>query len=741
MAHHPPTPPQAETQTNWSQKKKDFFTNTMLLLTLLFTTAALPSDWSAAFEAGRIVASDSPLADRDCPVVGNGFVGYRLCGFIGPNPYHDDEGATLGAQDSMEGGMHVAAVRTGFHNASIPSHRATIPSPFNVRAEGEMIGAKLDLESGAATNRTKHCDIVLDVTQLPHRTHRNVLLLRLNASGSGSCNVSLTPLGSVPSYVLRDMNVVSDAISEGVRSWEGTTRIAEVASMPLSGVALMHDVVPSTVMISNTTDRLFYAVVRSTVEGISNTTLLANTTTMFRDVKQSTWKVLSAENTASMSALHHSGIEVTGNATVARALNSSLFYLLQSLRSDGPFGMSTSGLGTDGYWGRTYWDMEMFQLPPLLLTHRELVYQMAHYRLQQIPAAKQRALWAEHQGAMFPWQAGMSGYDCSQPGSTLFGQHEQHISGDIAMAMKRIYHTTGNTSFLRDTAWQVSYPICQFWSGRFERHASGNFTILNVVPPDEHAGLRNSSVYTNAVAAQSLSWCLDIVNILGNTITPPTKSEMQLWELQAASPYLPIKNISGVEVHPEYEGYDGTQVNQDDVGLLVYPLSLEEGEIAKNDVTFYMERTPADGMFTGDSMYSIAMLQLGNATLAENMWEAGMLHQAGGFNAWRERLSGGALNFLTGAGGFLMNLMYGWAGLRITADLLSAHPQLPPSLSQVRLRALSYKTAEVTLTYTATQTTLEITTMGGFEVKCGGGVGCKVSPCVCPAGEVTVVVE
>lgn len=63
----------------------------------------------------------------------------------------------------------------------------------------------------------------------------------------------------------------------------------------------------------------------------------------------------------------------------------------------------------------------------------------------------------------------------------------------------------------------------------------------------------------------------------------------------------------------------------------------------------------------------------------------------------------GHSNFITGAGGFLQNIVQGWAGVRIEADAMSiSRPTLPPTVTSVRLRSLQFRGASFTVQYDAT---------------------------------------
>lgn len=182
-----------------------------------------------------------------------------------------------------------------------------------------------------------------------------------------------------------------------------------------------------------------------------------------------------------------------------------------------------------------------------------------------------------------------------------------------------------------------------------------------------------------------------------------------LWITIAENMWLPLNFTIYPEgpVHAEYAGYNGEQINQADVALLQYPLQFPmDADIARRDLDYYTTVTRKDGFFTGDSAYSIAYLRLGDRAAADEQFRLAFLHQdVGGFNVWKERATtGGNLNFLTGAGGWLQNFIMGYAGARLSVEfgLEFASPVLPPDgIRSVKLRGVSYLGSQFDLTYDA----------------------------------------
>lgn len=106
-----------------------------------------------------------------------------------------------------------------------------------------------------------------------------------------------------------------------------------------------------------------------------------------------------------------SGISVEGNDELDKSIHSSLFFLssaLPSLNTSGTFqkpfyGLAPSGLGRGGvvlaeYQGHSFWDTEIWMLPPVLLLEPEWSKAALNYRYQGRAAADDIAKDSGYEG-------------------------------------------------------------------------------------------------------------------------------------------------------------------------------------------------------------------------------------------------------------------------------------------------------------------------------------------------------
>ena len=488
---------------------------------------------------------------------------------------------------------------------------------------------------------------------------------------------------------------------------------------PPSVVGVAATPVPVNISFSSTKpSATFLAVYRSSLEdGITQASAASTAVTDLAKYTAQQPNSLLASHIAMWAELWESGVEVKGNATIAATVNVTFYAILSSLRDDTPLGCSPSGLSRNNYEGHSFWDCETWIFPSLVLQWPAIAQSMTQYRFDRLYPAQQRAKVRGLQGAMWPWESALTGYDMCAAGQTE-GTHEIHISGDIPRSFRLHYLTTRNDSWLRSHAWPVVKASADFFASRAKLDAaSGNYTQKAVVTPDEGAGIVSDAAYTNALAARTMEFASEIATKLGLKANPA-------WAVQAARPYLPLVTAldPGGPIHAEFTGYKGEPIAQSAVALLQYPLRWPMPvDVARRDLAFYQSRTSGPttaGFFTGDSSYSIAWLQAGNHSEAEKWFAEGFVHlDLQGFGVWMEMFyshhDGGALNEISSGGAFLQNVIYGYAGVDLRDEGIVFDSQLPPmGVTELTLRGVAFAGRRLRYQYNASSLTFRVTAGG-----------------------------
>lgn len=701
---------------------------------------------------------------------GNGFIAFD-CGC----PSSDDS--------SSAGSIFLAGLYNG-RGSVAPSHRAAIPNPFAVFVEGMVQEdgasrmdhtweASLDIQRGVFRNAstfTNHitgqqCAITLE--WIVHRSQQSFgyLNIRVGATSDDEnkrssaneidCQFSIKRC-SVDEVV--DLTIVHHLQSEDVTATLYEVLEAETMQTPPNRVLVIAEEVPSIIrsslmrsmVVQSTswhTDNHAVGVADSVWSDNPSAYLRRQLSMMQLSMKSHNWSHVFDTHTAAWASIWESGIEVEGNDTVAAAVNASLYYLLCALDSSVQWSVSPGGLAKNSYNGHVFWDCEMWMMPVTNALFADIsLHNFAAYRLQRGQPARLRAAEEGVGGMKLPWESAITGFDVTPTGN-IEGDYEIHVTADVALSLLQLHQWTGDDDWLREQAWPMIAACCDYFFQRAHcigAHTTvsrstdsadyvascleegGQFTFLSVQPPDEKAGIVNSSVYTNAAAAKLLNWASEVSDKRLKLYDTKTLLQTKYWRLVANNMYIPYMKVGAMDddaremlVHAEYEGYDGQPINQADAVLLQYPLRWPMRPlIALDDLSYYANLTSVPGVtrgfYTGDSSYSIAYLDLYRGLLeadssadapiegqtlrdmADEQFRLAFKHiDFTAFNVWHETESGGHLNFLTGAGGFLQNVLYGYAGIRLYSaedaessdcgggeiskgDYMSINPLLPP---------------------------------------------------------------
>ncbi|CAF1665004.1 unnamed protein product [Rotaria magnacalcarata] len=404
-------------------------------------------------------------------------------------------------------------------------------------------------------------------------------------------------------------------------------------------------------------------------------------------------------------------VEVSGDDELQRQINSAFYYILSSLpplstRSEhkqfyglSPGSLSRGGFLGEDYGGHSFWDTETWMFPSVLLFYPTLAKEILSYRIALRDSAVDNALLFGYEGWRFPWESARTGVDVTPDCCPEVRLYQMHITGDIAFAARQYVAATGNRDWIsNELGGDLIYESARFWGSRaVYNNNKKQYEILTVLPPDEDAQpFKNNSVFTNAVAALSIQLA-DSVSCITNKKTP------QSWIDIASNLHFPFDNST--QTHLEYEGFDlkNTTIKQADVVLLGFPLMWPmSDQVRRNDLLAYEPLTRDDGPAMTWSMHSIGFIELGDFNKAEQLFQRSYeTYVKPPFNVWTEARSGvGAVNFITGAGGFLQAVLYGYGGIRLKLDQLEFKPRghLPNQATKFVIRGIKYQGTIIDLT-------------------------------------------
>jgi len=397
---------------------------------------------------------------------------------------------------------------------------------------------------------------------------------------------------------------------------------------------------------------------------------------------------LAADNARAWASRWESDIEIEGDPQLQRVVRSMLFYLLASANADTRLGIPPMGLSSAGYYGHIFWDSDTWMFPPLLVTHPDIAHSLVAFRGRTLGAARERARENGYRGAMYPWEADERGRETTPQFAVQNARSEVHVTGDVALAQWQYYLATGDSAWLARDGFPVIRETADFWVSRsVHDSATDRYHIENVVSVHEGLIGVTDDAFTNAVARKNLEIAVAASGRVGKPADPR-------WSHVAARLHMPYDSAS--EFYRTYEGAPDSTLGAV-TPLLSYPLGVAMSARAKRtQLEQAVRRLLADGpgAMMGSTLLAVDAAELGDRALLDSLLPhsyQGWLR--GPFLMLSETPTNDAVNFVTGAGGFLQQVIFGYTGLRLgEGGLEPAFPPLLPSrITRLTLRNLKVR--------------------------------------------------
>lgn len=362
-------------------------------------------------------------------------------------------------------------------------------------------------------------------------------------------------------------------------------------------------------------------------------------------------------------------IIIEGDPESQLDIRHALYQLYSITRDNCPVGIAPMGLSSDGYNGHYFWDTELWMYPPILVMNHEAGRSLMDYRANCLPQAKQNALNHGYKGAQYPWEADMSGEECT-PVWALTGTYEHHITADVGIAMWQYYCITQDKEWLEEQGWPVLKAVADFWVSRATKNADGSYSIINVVGADEYAENVDDNAFTNGAAKRVLRDVTLAAKTLGKKVDPK-------W-MEISDNLVFTYNNEGVTM--EYTGYNGQLIKQTDVNMLAYPLGvITDREQTLRDINYYFNRIDPNGPAMSNAIIAVLHARLGDPEKGYKVFKKSYMDKIRPpFRVLSENADNSRVSFATGLGGILQSVIFGFGGLEITEKgIIQLPTQLP----------------------------------------------------------------
>eukprot|EP01006_Ploeotia_vitrea_P059981 TRINITY_DN75100_c0_g1_i1.p1 TRINITY_DN75100_c0_g1~~TRINITY_DN75100_c0_g1_i1.p1 ORF type:complete len:728 (-),score=42.74 TRINITY_DN75100_c0_g1_i1:23-2206(-) len=671
----------------------------------ILRTEAIPSSWVEGYNRGSFLYSTKEKP-ANVPQIGNGYVATYI-------------------NTQTE---YLAGVFNGI-GTKTPSHRARIPASSNLGvAYGGPTGKVLSptawgLDLKTAIAYKLYSVGKTNITQSWYANHaiRHAIIMTLEIDNSEGTTAETFTTVDMGGGISKDIKILNTTKTKRFSGWLATTIEREEPTSPLTTICAATGRMETVTVGAGEKKSISILSVRYTslsgdhvgqVLGETPPELWTICEEGFQNISAVPPKVLRADHEAVWARLWESRIEIEGDMQLARVVNASIYALLNGIRNDWAYSTSPGGLPTDGYNGHTFWDVETWMYPTVALLWPDIAEgSMIQYRFQRIPGAEKKAAKNHYKGAMFPWESAFTGQEVC-PAWAPTGIREQHITGDVALAVWQYYAlgNAHNTDWLNQVGWPMFYKMSEFWASRVSGNSKIGYSINDVIPPDEYHDHVNNSVYTNVGARLTFEF-LNLTAKAGDKKYPSHWNDIK--------DNLIVLLDKKRESHPEFEGYFSLApkhqiVKQADVILLPYPLQWPmDKQVAKNDLDWYGPKTDPNGPAMTWSMFCVGYLAIGEEEQGHKYFTKGYKQYVQApFNEWWEvRAGSGTRNFITGVGGFLQSLYAGYFGLRISGyGTITVDPPntLQPGVNGIKLKGVTFYGNELTLENNGKQKMLSV---------------------------------
>jgi trehalose/maltose hydrolase-like predicted phosphorylase len=415
-----------------------------------------------------------------------------------------------------------------------------------------------------------------------------------------------------------------------------------------------------------------------------------------RRARDAGFERLLEEQRAAWDALWQSDIRIDGDVQAQQAVHSELYYLLAASTADTAWAAGACAI-TPGYANHVFWDSDTWIFPALLLLHPERAQSLVAFRGRTLEAARERARQHGFAGAMFPWESDPeNGSDQTPHSAVVLADTEIHVNADVSLAQWQYYLATHDLDWLRAHGWPVIREVARFWVSRATYDARNHrYDINHVTSVAESYNDVPNDTFTNILAAKALDTATAAATVLGERPDPA-------WARVARQLYIPV--APGGQHHlafdPSVVPHSTSDFGGGPLSLLFLPTLdvVMSAQLRGGDYDYAVRGSPVARVASapmGIAPRTVAAGAVGDAAAAA-AWFA--TNFTGGtlkppFNVRTETSDNYVGYFLTGSGGYIQSLLYGFSGLRIRdAGLVEAYaPVLPASWHSLTLQNVWFR--------------------------------------------------
>ncbi len=414
-----------------------------------------------------------------------------------------------------------------------------------------------------------------------------------------------------------------------------------------------------------------------------------------------------------------------GDGPAAQALRFAVYHLNSVANPDDErVSVGARALTGDEYLGHVFWDTEVYLLPFYTLTWPAAARALLLYRFHTLPGAREKALADGWRGAMYAWESADTGEETTPDRvmtpegnlvDVLSGKLEQHITADVAYAVRQYWLATGDDEFMRVAGAEILLDTARFWASRASLEADRQSHIRDVIGPDEYHEHIDDNAFTNVMARWNIRRGIEVAAWLRakaqerwtelSTQLDLQESELAAWTSVADTLVTGFDAKTGM--FEQFAGYFGledidlagyadrtmpmdvvlgrerTQRSQvvkqaDVVAMLAMQTEDFPQAVRRANFDYYAPRC-GHGSSLSRAMHAIAAARLGDVEAALRYF-----HDSTALDLSDATAGAAGGVHIAALGGLWQVAVFGFAGLAFDADSLRFDPLLPDGWRHLR---------------------------------------------------------
>lgn len=437
-------------------------------------------------------------------------------------------------------------------------------------------------------------------------------------------------------------------------------------------------------------------------------------------------------------------IKIYGDEDTNRTLRFSIYHLIRSnAEADSRVSICAKGYTGDAYYGRCFWDTEIYLLPFFIYTNPFAAKNLVMYRYNTLKGAKKNAQKYGYAGARYPWHSASTGAE--ECAVSLFADLEIHVTADIIYGMLHYCRAVNDIDFLYHFGIDMLIETARYWVERVDKNANNDYSLLGVIGPDEYTAYCDNNAYTNMVVKFNLYSAVSVLDEIKNadcSLYEETARRLKIKEYECdlfkkIADSLPVNIsddiISQCDNFKKYADIDIAQIWKDKTQLfgsylseekrfrskclkqadaLMLPLMFEDfsKKQIRHTFDYYFPITVHDSSLSY-AVHSILKCKLGHAQEAKQLFEkCKKIDLNDEVSAAKEGVH------IANCGGIWQAVIYGFLGFRngLFSEAFCLNPCLPSQWDKVDFTII-WKGCLVKISVSPTQ--ISVSNSGNHDIK------------------------